>query len=119
MAKMFYTMDETKSALGKSEDEIKQLSREGKLREFRDGPRIMFKADQVEALKSGGSAAAGAAADQVGLSAGDTHSGLGLMDSKTGSGADPESRPFSPVLWAILWRTLWRIPYIDHLNLTR
>ncbi len=89
MAKMFYTMDETKSALGKSEDDIKQLSREGKLREFRDGPRIMFKADQVEALKSDGSAAAaaGAAADQVGLSAGDTHSGLGLMDSKTGSGS--------------------------------
>lgn len=89
MAKMFYTMDETKSALGKSEDEIKQLSREGKLREFRDGPRLMFKADQVEALKSDGTgaAAAGAAADQVGLSAGDTHSGLGLMDSKTGSGS--------------------------------
>ncbi len=52
MAKMFYTLDETKAALGQSEDQIKALTREGKLREFRDGPRLMFKADQVDALKS-------------------------------------------------------------------
>ena len=45
MAKMFYTLDETKAALGRNEEEIKQLSREGRLREFRDGPRLMFKAD--------------------------------------------------------------------------
>ena len=52
MAKMFYTLEETKGALGRNEEEIKQLTREGRLREFRDGPRLMFKADQVEALKS-------------------------------------------------------------------
>ena len=52
MAKMFYTMDETKTALARNEEEIKQLAREGRLREFRDGPRLMFKADQVEQLKS-------------------------------------------------------------------
>ena len=52
MAKMFYTLDETKAALGQSEDQIKALTREGRLREFRDGPRLMFKADQVDALKS-------------------------------------------------------------------
>lgn len=86
MAKMFYTMDETKAALGKSEDEIKLLAREGKLREFRDGPRLMFKADQVETLKSDAAGlAAGAAADQVGLSD-NASQALGLMDSKTGSG---------------------------------
>ena len=39
MAKMFYTLDETKAALSLNEEEIKQLSREGRLREFRDGPR--------------------------------------------------------------------------------
>jgi hypothetical protein len=82
MAKMFYTMDETKAALGKSEDDIRQLAREGKLREFRDGPRLMFKTDQVESLKS----EMGAAADQVGLS-GDTHvPPASLMDSKSGTG---------------------------------
>ena len=52
MAKMFYTMEETKASLGRNEEEIKQLAREGRLREFRDGPRLMFKADQVDNLKS-------------------------------------------------------------------
>ncbi len=85
MAKMFYTMDETKAALGKSEDDVKQLIREGKLREFRDGPRLMFKADQVESLKA--ELSGGSAEDQVGLSAGDTHTPLGLMDSRSGSGS--------------------------------
>jgi hypothetical protein len=52
MAKMFYTLDEAKAALGKNDEEIKQFAREGRLREFRDGPRLMFKADQVENLRS-------------------------------------------------------------------
>src|SRR5437879_6859531 len=52
MAKMFYTLEETKAALGKSEEEIRQFAREGRLREFRDGPRLMFKADQVDQLKA-------------------------------------------------------------------
>jgi hypothetical protein len=52
MAKMFYTLDETKAALGRNDEGIKQLSREGRLREFRDGQKLMFKADQVEALKA-------------------------------------------------------------------
>jgi hypothetical protein len=52
MAKMFYTLEETKSALNRSEEDIKQFAREGRLREFRDGPRLMYKADQVENLKS-------------------------------------------------------------------
>lgn len=52
MAKMFYTLAEAQEKLGMNEDEIKQLAREGRLREFRDGPRLMFKADQVEQLRS-------------------------------------------------------------------
>ncbi len=82
MAKMFYTLDEAKSALGKNEDEIKQFAREGRLREFRDGPRLMFKADQVEALKaelSGGG-------DFTDLTATDSGMAIGLADSKGGSG---------------------------------
>jgi hypothetical protein len=50
MAKMFYTLDETINATGLNEEELKQVAREGRLREFRDGPRIMFKADQVDNL---------------------------------------------------------------------
>src|ERR1700756_495312 len=89
MAKMFYTLDETKSALGRNEEEIKQFTREGKLREFRDGPRLMFKADQVEALKAeigvgGGSVGGGSA---IGLAPSDTGLPLSLADSKGGTGS--------------------------------
>lgn len=50
MAKMFYTLEETGYLLKKTAEEIKQLAREGLLREFRDGPRLMFKSDQVERI---------------------------------------------------------------------
>src|SRR5256714_11194231 len=82
MAKMFYTMEETKASLGRNEEEIKQLAREGRLREFRDGPRLMFKADQVETLKSelGGG-------DAISL-APDSGSGLALAaDPRSSSGS--------------------------------
>jgi hypothetical protein len=77
MAKMFYTLEETKAALGQTEDQIKSLTREGRLREFRDGPRLMFKADQVDALKSqiGG-----------GIEIADSGAPIGLADTRGGSG---------------------------------
>ena len=82
MAKMFYTLDEAKAALTKNEEEIKQYTREGRLREFRDGPRLMYKADQVEALK-----AELAGGDPVDLGASDSGMAIGLADSKgIGSG---------------------------------
>jgi hypothetical protein len=82
MAKMFYTLDETKAALGQNEDQIKQLTREGRLREFRDGPRLMFKADQVDALRSqigGGSGGGEIEMHDSGLP-------IGLADTSSGSG---------------------------------
>src|SRR5687767_3356905 len=87
MAKMFYTIDETKSALGRNEEEIKQLTREGRLREFRDGPRLMFKADQVESLKHelGGGGAGGGMRDAIDLGPSDTGAPIGLVDSRSAS----------------------------------
>src|SRR3954462_5771202 len=87
MAKMFYTMEETKSSLGRNEEEIKQLAREGRLREFRDGPRLMFKADQVEQLKgelAGGGGMGGL--DQVDLGVSDSGGLIGLGDTTGASG---------------------------------
>ncbi|MGC4032071.1 MAG: hypothetical protein QM754_10125 [Tepidisphaeraceae bacterium] len=82
MAKMFYTLDETKAALGRDDDAIKRLTSEGRLREFRDGPKLMYKADQVETLKNelanGG--------DEIPLGPSDTGAPIGLVDSRTGSG---------------------------------
>jgi hypothetical protein len=80
MAKMFYTLDETKAALNKNEEEIKQFAREGRLREFRDGPRLMFKADQVEALKN--ELGLGGAPD---MGPSDSGGPIGLVDSRGGS----------------------------------
>ncbi len=92
MAKMFYTLDETKAALKLSEEQIKQLTRDGKLREFRDGPRLMFKADQVEAVKAEASIAG---SDQIKL-AGDTGVAFGLAES-AGPAAANEPAPRAPI----------------------
>jgi hypothetical protein len=80
MAKMFYTLEEAQTALSKNEEEIKQFAREGRLREFRDGPRLMFKADQVEQLKSELSGGA----DHVDLGTSDSGGLIGLVDSGGG-----------------------------------
>jgi len=82
MAKMFYTLEEAKTALAKSEDEIKQFAREGRLREFRDGPRLMFKADQVEQLR----AELGSGGDTVDLGVSDSGGMIGLVDTTGASG---------------------------------
>jgi hypothetical protein len=78
MAKMFYTLEEAQTTLGKNEEEIKQFAREGRLREFRDGPRLMFKADQVEQLKS---ELEGGMGDQVDLGTSDSGGLIGLVDT--------------------------------------
>ncbi len=50
MAKMFYSSEETAAKLNMPEDKVKELVEKNKLREFRDGNRIMFKVDQVDRL---------------------------------------------------------------------
>ncbi|MFH1370166.1 MAG: hypothetical protein ABII09_02605, partial [Planctomycetota bacterium] len=52
MAGMFYSIKEVSEKLGKSEDEVRQLVKAGRLREFRDGPNLLFKVDEVTALMS-------------------------------------------------------------------
>jgi len=51
MAKMFYNMEEAQEKLGRSAEQIRQLIQEGTLREFRDGAKVMFKVDEVNALE--------------------------------------------------------------------
>jgi len=52
MAGMFYTLQEVAEKLNKTEEEVKEIVKKGKLREFRDGPNLLFKVDEVEALMS-------------------------------------------------------------------
>jgi hypothetical protein len=83
MAKMFYTLDEAKAALGKNDEEIKQFAREGRLREFRDGQRLMFKADQVETLRAE-IAEGNEPARDLGPSDSGSAMAIGLSDSSKG-----------------------------------
>jgi hypothetical protein len=50
MAGMFYSLKEAAQKLNRTEAEVRQLAKEGKLREFRDGAILLFKIEEVEAL---------------------------------------------------------------------
>lgn len=52
MAGMFYTLQEVIEKLGKAEAEIRGLVKEGKLREFRDGAKQLYKIEDVDAIAS-------------------------------------------------------------------
>ncbi|MCK4293227.1 MAG: hypothetical protein KAY65_08520 [Planctomycetes bacterium] len=52
MAAMFYSLQEAAGRLNKTEEELREIVRAGKLREFRDGPNVLFKVGEVEALMS-------------------------------------------------------------------
>lgn len=50
MAKSFYSIEEVSKMLGRDQDGVKALVREGKLREFRDAGKVFYKADDVDKL---------------------------------------------------------------------
>jgi hypothetical protein len=53
MDKMFYTLEEAASKLGKSVDDVRQMASRGQLQEFRDRDKLMFKREQVDLLAGG------------------------------------------------------------------
>ena len=57
MAGMFYSLQEAAEKLNLTEEQLKEFVQEGKLREFRDGPNLLFKIEEVEALMSEAEAA--------------------------------------------------------------
>ena len=50
MAKMFYTLDEAAAKLGASEQEVKDMAADGKLQQFRDRDKLMFKCAEIDAM---------------------------------------------------------------------
>ena len=50
MAKMFYTAEEAADRLGQTADQLKDLVREGRLREFRDAGTVNYKIQDVDAI---------------------------------------------------------------------
>jgi hypothetical protein len=65
-SKPFYSMEEVCEKLGKSEEDVKGLVRDGQLREFRDAGKVFFKADDIDKLAG---AAAGGEDEDVQLEA--------------------------------------------------
>ena len=57
MAKMFYSLEEVAQRLGVEEQAVRDMASEGKLQQFRDRDKLMFKREQVDAL--GGEAGSG------------------------------------------------------------
>jgi excisionase family DNA binding protein len=81
MAKMFYTTEEASQKLGVSGEQLKTLVTENKLREFRDGARVMFKVDQVDKLvndRKAGTSSGTKVGGEISLA----DSGIGLADSQ-------------------------------------
>ncbi|MFK7788462.1 MAG: helix-turn-helix domain-containing protein, partial [Phycisphaeraceae bacterium] len=52
MAKMFYTLEEAADKLGVDQQTIKEMAARNELQQFRDGDKLMFKRDQVDAKSS-------------------------------------------------------------------
>ncbi len=52
MAASFYSIEEVMEKLQKSEQQIRDMVSQGKLREFRDGSKRLFKVNEVDALSS-------------------------------------------------------------------
>lgn len=59
MAKMFYTLEEASERLGLDADAIKEMAASGKLQQFRDRDKLMFKREQIDQLASPGDSAGG------------------------------------------------------------
>jgi hypothetical protein len=77
MAKMFYSAAEAAEKLGTTEDGVKDLVKEGKLREFRDAGKVNYKVDEVDKMASSKKPASGGSSIASALS-----------DSSGGSGAE-------------------------------
>lgn len=96
MAKPFYSIDEVCQKLGKTESEIRDLVRDGALREFRDAGKVFFKAEDVDRLAGGGAGDSGeitlAAADDEIPSLTDASSGTSIIGLQPVGEEEPEPK---------------------------
>ena len=106
MAKLFYTLEEAASKLGKSEAEVQGLIDSGQLQEFRDRDRIMLKVEQVDILAGddeGGNIPlaesgeldaidlAGESGSAIGVEGPKDQTGISIFDADETEEADPSA----------------------------
>ena len=91
MAKMFYSIEEAASRLGVTPSEVRDLVTQGRLQEFRDRDKLMFKVDQVELV------AGGAEGGDLPLASDQSGSGIPIVmddpSGNSGSGIAIEESP--------------------------
>ncbi len=88
MAKMFYTLEEASARLGLDADSIKEMAASGKLQQFRDRDKLMFKREQVDSMASFGDTGGGSSLG-IPMAGPDDTDAISLADSMSGdSGAE-------------------------------
>jgi len=87
--KMYYTEEEAAQKLGVEPQRLGELVRDSKLRAFKDGPRIMYRVDEIDALAASGELIQ---EEEIELTPADSSSGsvagLARADQPTGGGKD-------------------------------
>ena len=87
--KMFYSLEEVCGKLNMTEEQVKDLVRNGQLREFRDAGKVNYKADEVDALaKATGTGGPAGSGELVLEPADDSAAGGSAAGSGSGSGID-------------------------------
>jgi len=88
MAKMFYTQEEATAKLKMTEDQLKDLVRNGKLREFRDAGKVNYKVDEINALAAARSSSGSSSGELVLEPIDDSAAGSPSWGSAAGIGSD-------------------------------
>lgn len=91
MAKMFYTLEEASEKLGLDAEAIKEMAASGKLQQFRDRDKLMFKREQVDQMASSSDSLDGSS---LGIPLGDPGpddtDAISLADSMASAAGEPE-----------------------------
>ena len=92
MAKMFYTLEEASERLGLDAEAIKEMAASGKLQQFRDRDKLMFKREQIDQLASPGDSAADGSSLGIPLAdpGPDDTDAISLADSMAAGSGEPE-----------------------------
>lgn len=91
MAKMFYTLEEAAAAMGVSEDQVKEMASDGKIKQYRDRDKLMFKRDEVDAF-----AGSAQSSGESGIELSDTGLDMGDQSSDTDAISLDEPEPSKP-----------------------
>ncbi len=89
MAKMYFSREDAAQKLGVTPEALEQMVREGKLRAYRDGQNMMFKASEIEELA--GVDLAGESDIQLTPAESGTHETLNLADDEPAGGSGDQT----------------------------